>query len=123
MDNGETNLSKIEEIRRRRKLAHTQLLSLKSKVYEKFLQLEEVTYADGALKKKNKELIAVGIAVATDCESCMEWHINEAVKSGATFREILEAIEVGIEFGGGKATVSARFALEVMDDISKKAKR
>lgn len=46
----------------------------------------------------------------------------KAVKSGATFREILEAIEVGIEFGGGKATVSARFALEVMDDISKNAK-
>ncbi len=122
MGDGEGSLNKIEEIRRRRKLAHTQLLSLKSKVYEKFLQLEEATYADGALKKKHKELIAVGIAVATDCESCMEWHINEAVKSGATFREILEAIEVGIEFGGGKATVSARFALEVMDDISKKGK-
>ena len=52
----------------------------------------------------------------------MERHINKAVKSGATFREILEAIEVGIEFGGGKATVSERFALEVMDDISKKAR-
>lgn len=116
------NLDKIEEIRKRRKLAHAQLLSLKSKVYEKFLQLEEVTYADGALKKKDKELIAVGIAVATNCESCMEWHISEAVKSGATSREVLEAIEVGIEFGGGKATVSARFALEVMDNISRNTK-
>ena len=118
----EENLNKIEEIRRKRKLAHAQLLSLESKVYEKFLQLEAATYADGALKKKDKELIAVGIAVATNCESCMEWHISEAVKSGATFREVLEAIEVGIEFGGGKATVSARFALEVMDNISKNIK-
>jgi AhpD family alkylhydroperoxidase len=116
------NLNKIEEIRRRRKVAHSKLLSLKSKVYEKFLQLEETTYADGALKKKDKELIAIGIAVVTNCESCMEWHISEAVKSGATFREVLEAIEVGIEFGGGRVTVSARFALEVMDDLSKKAK-
>lgn len=118
----EVNLNKIEEIRKRRKFAHTQLLSLESKVYEKFLQLEAATYADGALKKKDKELIAVGIAVATNCESCMEWHISEAVKSGATFREVLEAIEVGIEFGGGKATVSARFALEVIDNISKNTK-
>ena len=115
-------MSKIEDIRRRRKIAHSKLLSLKSKVYEKFLQLEEATYVDGALKKKDKELIAVGIAVATDCESCMEWHISEAVKSGATFHEVLEAVEVGIEFAGGKATVSARFALEVMDDLSKNAK-
>ena len=114
-------MGKIEEIRRRRKIAHSKFLSLGSKVYEKFLQLEEATYKDGALKKKDKELIAVGIAVASNCESCMEWHITEAVKSGATFREILETIEVGIEFGGGRATVSARFALEVMDDIFKKA--
>jgi len=115
-------LSKIKEIRRKRKLAHSKLLSLESKVYEKFLQLEEATYTDGALRKKDKELIATGIAVATNCESCVEWHITEAMKSGATFREVLEAIEVGIEFGGGKATVSARFALEVMDDISKNAR-
>ena len=119
---GELNLSKVEEIRRKRKKAHSKLLSLGSKVYEKFLQLEEATYADGALKKKDKELIATGIAVATDCESCMEWHIGEAVKSGATFREVLEAVEVGIEFGGGKATVSARFALEVMDALSRNVK-
>jgi len=29
----------------------------------------------------------------------------------------LEAVEVGIEMGGGPATVSARFALDVMEDI------
>ena len=93
---------------------------MKSKVYNKFLALEEATFKDGALKKKDKELIATGIAVVINCESCMQWHITEAVKSGATFQEVLEAIEVGIEFGGGPATVSARFALEVLDDIFKK---
>ena len=112
-------MNKIEEIRKRRKIAHTRLLALRSKVYEKFLELEKVTYSDGALKKKDKELIAIGIAVVVNCESCMEWHISEAVKSGATMREILEAMEVGIEFGGGSATVSARFALEVLDNIFK----
>jgi hypothetical protein len=35
-------MDKIEEINRRRKEAHAKLLSLKSKVYEKFLQMEEV---------------------------------------------------------------------------------
>jgi AhpD family alkylhydroperoxidase len=110
---------KIEEIKKSRKQAHAKLLSLKSKVYEKFLQLEKATYADGALKRKDKELIAAGISLVINCESCMQWHISEAVKSGATFKEILEAIEVGIEFGGGPATVSARFALEVLNSLFK----
>ena len=113
-------MNKIEDIKKRRKIAHTKLVSLKSKVYEKFLQLEKVTYSDGALKKKDKELIAVGISVVINCESCMEWHISEAAKSGATIREVLEAIEVGIEFGGEPATVSAKFALGVLDTVFKK---
>ena len=69
--------------------------------------------------KKQKELIAVGISVVIDCESCMEWHINQAATAGASKREVLEAVEVGIEFGGGPATVSARFALEVMEHVFK----
>ena len=79
--------------------------------------MEAAAFADGALVKKNKELIAVGISVVIDCESCMQWHIEQAVLAGATHDEVLEAIEVGIEMGGGPATVSARFALDVMDDV------
>ncbi|HXZ44654.1 MAG TPA: carboxymuconolactone decarboxylase family protein [archaeon] len=108
-------MDKLEEISRKRKQAHAKLLSLKSKVYEAFLQMEEAAFSDGALPKKTKELIAIGISVKIDCESCMQWHIEQAAAAGATMREILEAVEVGIEMGGGPATVSARFALEVIE--------
>jgi AhpD family alkylhydroperoxidase len=110
-------MDKIEEIRKTRKAAHSKLLLLKSRVYERFLQMEKATYSDGALTKKHKELIAVGISVVIDCESCMEWHITQAAAAGASMKEVLEAVEVGIELGGGPATVSARFALEVMEQV------
>ena len=112
-------MDKIEEIKRRRKAAHAKLLSLKSKVYERFLQMEETTYSDGALTKKQKELIAIGVSVVINCESCMQWHITQAAAAGASMREVLESVEVGIELGGGPATVSARFALEVMEHVFK----
>ncbi len=112
-------MSRLEEISKRRKAAHTKLLSLKSKVYKAFLEMEKAAYSDGALPKKAKELIAVGISVVIGCESCMQWHIEQAAKAGATMAEVLEAIEVGMEMGGGPATVSARFALEVMDIVFK----
>lgn len=31
--------------------------------------------------------------------------------------EVIEAVEVGIEMGGGPATVSARFALDGIEDV------
>ncbi len=108
-------IDKLDEISHKRKKAHQKLVSLKSKVYESFLQMEQATYADGALPKKTKELIAIGISVLMDCESCMQWHIDQAAACGATQQEILEAIEVGIEMGAGRVAVSARFALYVME--------
>jgi AhpD family alkylhydroperoxidase len=110
-------VDKLKEITRRRKKAHAKLGALKSPVYQAFLEMEQAAYADGALPKKTKELIAVGISVVIDCESCMQWHIEQAAQAGASMREMLEAVEVGIEMGGGPATVSARFALEVMEDV------
>jgi AhpD family alkylhydroperoxidase len=96
---------------------------VKSKVYEGFLAMESATYRDGALPKKQKELIAVGISVVKNCESCMQWHIEQAATDGASFEELLEAVEVGIEMGGGPATVSARFAMEVMESLGLNARR
>ena len=111
------SMDKLEEIAKRRKVAHAKLLALDSKVYRAFLNLQEATFSDGALPRKTKELIALGVSVAENCESCMQWHIEQAAQAGASMREVLEAVEVAIEMGGGPATVSARFALEVMDGV------
>ncbi len=110
-------MDRLREIAAKRKAAHTKLLALRSKVYGAFLEMEQTAFSDGALATKQKELIAVGISVAKDCESCMQWHIEQAAAAGAGFEEVLEAVEVGIEMGGGPATVSARFALEVMESV------
>ncbi|MCE5249697.1 carboxymuconolactone decarboxylase family protein [bacterium] len=110
-------MGKLDEISARRKVAHDRLLTLQSGVYRAFLDMEKAAFSDGELPKKTKELIAVGISVVIDCESCMQWHIGQAARAGAAYREVLEAVEVGIEMGGGPATVSARFALEVMDSV------
>ncbi len=110
-------MDKLEEITSKRKAAHARLVASKSKVYAAFLDMERAAYSDGALAKKQKELIAVGISVVMDCESCMQWHIEQAAAAGASRQEVMEAVEVAIEMGGGPATVSTRFALDVMDSV------
>lgn len=105
---------KIEKIIRDRKYAHD-FYSERSKAYTAFVDLAKFAFADGDLDKKTKELIATGISVAINCESCMEWHIGEALRRGASEQQIIETIDVATEMGGGPATVSARFALKVLE--------
>ena len=114
-----TEKEKIENIVKTRKEAHSWFMK-KSGVYRSFVEMEQKTYTDGALKKTQKELIAIGISVCINCESCMEWHIRQALAGGCTEDEIIEALEVGIEMSGGPGTASARFAMNVLNYYSGK---
>ncbi|MFW9923837.1 MAG: carboxymuconolactone decarboxylase family protein [Candidatus Thorarchaeota archaeon] len=111
----EEDVNKIEKIISDRKLSHSYLITNNSDVYKKFILMEESTYSEGSLEKKVKELIAIGISIVINCESCLEWHIHEALKAQANKEQILEAIGVGIEMSGGPGTVSSRFAIKVLE--------
>ena len=105
---------KIEKIIATRKQANT-YFSKKSKVFRAFCEMEDITYEAGTLSIKQKRLIAIGIAVAINCESCMEWSIKQALDNGASTEEIIEAIDIAIEMRGGPATAFARFAMNVIE--------
>jgi len=114
------DILKIETLISERKKAHSYYQE-RSKVYNAFIDMENQAYAVGKLGKKYKEMIAIGISIHINCESCLEWHIREALNAGAVKDEIIEAIGVGIEMGGGPATVSSRFAMKVLEYHSKES--
>lgn len=109
------NRDKIKEMANDRIESHQKLMALNSRVYKAFLEVSRKAFSPGSVPKKYKELIAVGIAVMKGCESCLEWHVKQAIDSGCSRDEIVEAIEVGIAMGGGPALGAVRFALKVMD--------
>ena len=76
-------------------------------VYEGFKALRDASFADGALDRKTKELIALAIATSQHCDGCMASHARGAASSGATDTEVAEALGVCIQMMGGPGTVYA----------------
>jgi AhpD family alkylhydroperoxidase len=74
-------------------------------VYDGYRRVHAAAYAAGALDRKTKELIALGIAVARQCDGCIASHARGAARTGATEAEVAEALGVAIAMGGGPATV------------------
>src|SRR5574341_991638 len=68
-----------------------------------FAQLHSKSLAEGALSRKVKELIALGIAIAARCDAFIAYHIPDAIRAGATRQEIMETIGVAMMMGGGPA--------------------
>ncbi len=60
---------------------------------------------DGAMSAQAKELVAVGIAVATRCEPCIYTHVEKCLKLGATPAQVMEAAGVAVMMGGGPTYV------------------
>jgi AhpD family alkylhydroperoxidase len=74
---------------------------------------------EGALAKKQKELIAIGCSVVSHCDWCIAYHVKEAIDAGATRQEILEAAWVSVLMGGGPALMYAQGVFKALEDFGK----
>src|SRR5512141_952890 len=74
-------------------------------VYAGFAATHKAALEPGVLDAKAKELIALGISVAQECDGCIASHARGAAVKGATPEEVAEALGVAILMCGGPATV------------------
>jgi AhpD family alkylhydroperoxidase len=57
-----------------------------------FMVFDKAAWSDGAIPKKYKELIAVAVALTTQCPYCIELHVERARKLDASDAEIAETV-------------------------------
>ena len=76
-----------------------------------FWAFDKAAVAEGAIPVKYKELIAVGVALTTQCPYCIDIHSGNARKAGATEAELTEAALVAASLRAGAAVTHATHAL------------
>ena len=80
--------------------------------WKNFQSFNESVMAEGALTVKQKELIALGVALTTQCSYCLEIHRKGAEKAGATQAEIAETVMVAAALRAGAAVTHGTQILE-----------
>jgi AhpD family alkylhydroperoxidase len=79
--------------------------------WEGFLAFDKAAMADGAIPAKMKELIAVAVAVTTQCPYCIDIHSRRAKKAGCTDGELAEAVLVAAALRAGGAVTHGTHCL------------
>ncbi len=87
------------------------LNELAPELMQAFWAFDKMAVAEGAIPVKYKELIAVGVAVTTQCPYCVEIHAANARKAGATEAELAEATIVAAALRAGGAITHGTHAL------------
>jgi len=85
--------------------------SLAPQVMKAFGAFDKAAVAEGAIPVKYKELIAVAVALTTQCPYCIDIHSGSARKAGATEGEIVEAAMVAAALRAGASVTHATHAL------------
>ena len=82
-----------------------------------FANLHKAATSKGTLDTKTKELIALGIAVASRCDSCIAFHVHDVLTAGASRAEVLETLGVAVMMGGGPAAMCACDAFTALEQF------
>jgi AhpD family alkylhydroperoxidase len=73
---------------------------------------DKIALSDGAIPKKYKELMAIAVALTTQCPYCIELHRREAIKAGVTDQELAETVHVAAALRAGGAITHGTHLLE-----------
>ncbi|TCS58467.1 carboxymuconolactone decarboxylase family protein [Primorskyibacter sedentarius] len=83
-----------------------------------FVALEQAASKDGALTKREKELVSLGMAIALRCEPCINSHVSALIRLDVTREEVAEIAGTAIQMAGGPGLMYAGKTLEVYDDLT-----
>lgn len=72
---------------------------------KKFFDYYGTVFADGALSKREKSLIALAVAHAVQCPYCIDAHTRSCLENGSNLEEMTEALHVVSAIRGGASLV------------------
>jgi AhpD family alkylhydroperoxidase len=80
--------------------------------FQAFVAFDAAAFKGGAIPLKYKELMAVAVALTTQCPYCIEIHAKKAKKAGATEQELAETTLVAAALRAGGAMTHGTHTLE-----------
>jgi AhpD family alkylhydroperoxidase len=84
--------------------------------YDAWLALQKIVgREEGAIPRKYRELIALGVAFTTQCPYCIEIHTKAAKAAGASREEIAESSLIAAALRAGGAATHGAMALKFYD--------
>ena len=83
-----------------------------------FNAMSKAAKDNGPLGVKEKEYVALGIAISQRCEPCINFHVEALMKAGGTREELGDVMAMAIQMGGGPAVMYAAHALACWDELS-----
>ncbi len=109
-------MNRYDEFQRFRAELNERILARGTMQTKRFFTLDSKTYEAGALDARTKELLGLAASMVLRCDDCIAYHIDQAVKVGASDQEIWETFDIGLVVGGSIVIPHLRRAVAFLDE-------
>ncbi|MBX7152382.1 carboxymuconolactone decarboxylase family protein [bacterium] len=93
------------------------ILEQDNKVIKRFFSIDTLTYQEGVLDVKTKEMLGLVASLVLRCDDCISYHINKCKENGVTRDEMFEVLSVGLVVGGSIVIPHLRRAVAFLDEV------
>jgi len=90
----------------------------KPELFRKFMDWYQASLEAGALTKREKALIGLGVAHAIQCPYCIDAYTKSCLEEGMGMEHITEAVHVASAIKGGATLIHAIQAKNAADKVS-----
>lgn len=112
-------MSAIEEFNAYRKHMNRKMMDApNNKIMKRIFSLDTLTYQDGALDSKTKEMLGLVASMVLRCDDCIKYHLLQCHELGVTQEEIMEIFGVANLVGGTIVIPHTRRGLEFWEELS-----
>jgi ribonuclease HI len=84
---------------------------------KRFYNVDHNAYLEGALPAKYKEMMGLVASACLRCDDCINYHVIQSYRLGATRTEQEEAINVALVIGGSIVIPHLRRAYELLTEL------
>lgn len=107
-----------DEFNTYREKMNERILASDNKVMKRIYSLDALTYQDGALSSKVKEMLGLATSMVLRCDDCIKYHLGKCYELGVTTEEVFEIFGVANLVGGTIVIPHTRRAVEYWEELT-----
>jgi AhpD family alkylhydroperoxidase len=112
-------MSRVQEFTEYRQRMNERILAEDNKAVKRFFGVDTLTYQEGALDVKTKEMLGLVASMVLRCDDCISYHVAKCKEAGVTRAEMFDVFSIGLVVGGSIVIPHMRRAVEFLDEIEK----
>ncbi|HKK81087.1 MAG TPA: carboxymuconolactone decarboxylase family protein [Prolixibacteraceae bacterium] len=108
----------VKEFNEYRSKMNDKILAADNKVMKRIFSIDTLTYQDGALSTKVKEMLGLVSSMVLRCDDCIKYHLEKCHEEGVTNDEMFEIFSVANLVGGTIVIPHTRRAVEYWEELT-----